>query len=866
MNETHIKQALEQYFCNNRLVLWYDDNADYADNLPEIEGVKILNLKEEPHLKVRVTIEIDEPEQKFLIYAPYPKPENIKQDWFIDISKYAPQFKADKSSEILNNLGLANRQDLLAYMSARKKFFKNAARLEKLKELLRPDDEEDDLDLKIISVLVKADKADVFSVIISLFSSWVKNRENCSLDIMPAAFNDIKKMDMLPSFWKLLKDKFAYEAENPSLKDFALKLFSTAFLFALPPEQHPSTIKRLLLPNMRDASICLNQWQESTRYYEFYDDFSSLIEEELTVSNWISKLPLNELIKIQTFLSVEKRIIVKLIENVSDAVESVNNQDIVKIVRSRLDGYWASNNYKDTKIATRSLYTRLYSAVLNVSEMVVAINRSQNLNDADDFDAIYNLYTKELYKIDLLYRKSVEAIQYVCAKGVDVLKPLQTFAENIYNNRYMETLAIKVNKNINVALSGGWKVRDAYNQYDFFERYIKPSLTKDKKIFVIISDGLRYEIATELASSINSQYRFKAELESLLGVLPSYTALGMATLLPHAKLDYNDKGEVLIDDKPTMSLEQRKSFLEPYNGTAIKLDDLVNLGRDGGREFIKPYNLIYIYHNHIDATGDAAKTEENTFNAVSESLIKLKDTISHLVNNLNANYILLTSDHGFLFQYSRPNETNRSISEDDFTGAFISKKRYAIGKNLPNSATSICSSTKVTTHTDSDIKFCLPRGNSLYNFIGGSRFVHGGAMPQEFVVPLLQIRQLKTEKSKEATRMRDVEVSILGNVQRFTNKIQRFPFIQTEPVSERNQAVTLKIGVYDGDEPVTNVETVTFDSKSPKMEDWKKFVTLSLMSKSYSREKPYSLRLIKENGIVVQDINIIIDLVYDNDF
>ena len=65
MNETHIKQALEQYFCNNRLVLWYDDNADYADNLPEIEGVKILNLKEEPHLKVRVTIEIDEPEQKF---------------------------------------------------------------------------------------------------------------------------------------------------------------------------------------------------------------------------------------------------------------------------------------------------------------------------------------------------------------------------------------------------------------------------------------------------------------------------------------------------------------------------------------------------------------------------------------------------------------------------------------------------------------------------------------------------------------------------------------------------------------------------------------------------------------------------------
>lgn len=867
MDEIQIKQSLEQYFSTNRIVIWYDDNAEFSDSLPEIEDVKVINLKAEPHLKVRVTIDIEEPDQKFLIYAPYPRPANIKEDWFIDVSKYAPQFKADKSSIILNNLGLAHRQDLLAYFSSRQKFFKNAARFDKFKAIVRSDDEEADMDLKIISILAKSEKADIFSIIISLFSAWAKANDDGSLNEKPVTYNDIEKMDMLSALWKLLKDKFAYEVEEPSLKDFALRLFASDVLYSIKQENYPTAIKQLLLPNMRDASICLNQWRESNRYCEYFDAFSSCIEFELNVSYWINQLPLPELLKIQTFLAAEKRIISKLIEDVSDAVESVNNQSIVNIVKSRLDGYWANDNLKDTAVTSRSLYCRLYDAILNVSEMVVVTNRIQNqLNDADSFDVIYSLYTKELYKIDLLYRKSIEAIQYVLSKGIDILKPLQNFAENIYNNRYIEVLSVRINRTVNFALAGGWKISEAYNQYEFFDRYVKPAISKDKKLFVIISDGLRYEIANELAGSINSQYRFKAELESMMGVLPSYTALGMSALLPHKKLNYNNKGEVLIDDRPTMSLEQRKALLEPHNGTAIKLEDLLNLGRDGGREFVKPYNLIYIYHNQIDATGDAAKTEENTFNAVTESLIKLKDAISYMVNSLSANNILLTSDHGFLFQYSRPNETNRSTSEETFDDAMISKKRYVIGTDLPDTATSICSNTQVTAHTEDAVKFCLPRGNSLYNFIGGSRFVHGGSMPQEFIVPLLQIRQLKTEKSKEATRMKDVEVSLLGSVQRFTNKIQRFQLIQTEPVSERNRAVTLKIGVYDGDEPVTNVETVTFDSKSSKMDDWKKFVTLSLMSKSYSREKPYSLRLIKENGIVVQDINITIDLVYDNDF
>lgn len=47
-----------------------------------------------------------------------------------------------------------------------------------------------------------------------------------------------------------------------------------------------------------------------------------------------------------------------------------------------------------------------------------------------------------------------------------------------------------------------------------------------------------FEIANELGAIINNEKRFKAEVSTQLGVLPSYTQLGMAALLPHKALSY----------------------------------------------------------------------------------------------------------------------------------------------------------------------------------------------------------------------------------------------------------------------------------------------------------------------------------------
>src|SRR4029079_15614286 len=97
-----------------------------------------------------------------------------------------------------------------------------------------------------------------------------------------------------------------------------------------------------------------------------------------------------------------------------------------------------------------------------------------------------------------------------------------------------------------------WRIESIPNQQDFYDRRVRPWLEggENRRACVIVSDAFRYEAAHELAAELNGKYRFQAELGSQLGVLPSYTALGMASLLPHKKVAYKPgTADVLVDGK-----------------------------------------------------------------------------------------------------------------------------------------------------------------------------------------------------------------------------------------------------------------------------------------------------------------------------
>jgi len=301
-------------------------------------------------------------------------------------------------------------------------------------------------------------------------------------------------------------------------------------------------------------------------------------------------------------------------------------------------------------------------------------------------------------------------------------------------------------------------------------------------------------------------------------------------------------------------------------GMACKADEVMAKKKDEGREFVKDKRVVYIYHNKVDSTGDDAKTEGETFQAVREAIEELAGLVGHIVNNLNGYHVVVTADHGFLFTETSPTQIDKSKLAEKPEGTVLAKKRHLLGHDLPDHSAAWHGKTSVTAGVEGGMEFWIPKGANRFHFTGGARFIHGGAMPQEIVVPVLTVKHVRS-KAEQDKKPRPVTVQVLGSNHRITTGKCRFQLIQMEPVSERVKPITLKVAIYEGGEPVTNIETATFDSASSNMDERKKWINLVLQDRQYNKKTPYRLVLRDaETGIEQQSVEVIIDRAFTDDF
>ena len=141
-----------------------------------------------------------------------------------------------------------------------------------------------------------------------------------------------------------------------------------------------------------------------------------------------------------------------------------------------------------------------------------------------------------------------------------LLGPLIEQVENLYTNNYVLPLNTAWQQWVDGCER--WEAKDVHSQAAFYEIAVRPFLLRNNKVAVIISDALRYEAAEELLRLVRQEDRYDAEIEPLLGVLPSFTQLGMAALLPHEQLALTPDGAVMVDGAPSQGTEYRKAILD----------------------------------------------------------------------------------------------------------------------------------------------------------------------------------------------------------------------------------------------------------------------------------------------------------------
>jgi uncharacterized protein (TIGR02687 family) len=878
--EKRVSEALAAAFAGQRTIFWHDIEQEFSasvDGLALADDIQLVKLDERPALQVKLDIERDLKAgggRRWLLYSHFPEPDPAG-DWLLDIRQRGRLFRADSTSMLLEDLGLTTLA-LVPHLKARAKFLRAKDRVERLKRLVLPGDEAEEIDRKMMAVLLRSDEADALALAMRLLHGlWVPGEARLAAE--PKTWGEMVAQELDAAFWSLMLLNLGYEAEQPSLADLLLRVLVTDLARTLNGPCPPG-LQHLVLPNKvlaANASVLAGRWRSDLNLHTSYADLSAAIARELALPAQLAPLQVEALADCFTFALVEVHIVAALKSRITGQGGAVL-AGLRPLLARRRDGPWVSRMLAGASDETRAL-AACYDALEAAAEFLALKERhAGGLSFASAADAVA-AYRGGLFAFDQLYRRFHHAASQVEPVGWALLHGLRDVVEGAYAGWYMPQLASAWGQVLGgpSGLLGRWKLDELPPQQRFFDDRVASALGGTvKRVFVLISDAFRYEAAEELAREINGKNRLTARLDAMLGVLPSYTALGMAALLPHQTLAYRTKPDaivdVLADGLPTATLEARNAVLARFNGMAIKADDLLALGKDKGRERVREQRVVYVYHDRIDMLGDKQGSEGQTFEAVADTLLELQSIISFIINSLNGSMVLVTADHGFIYQESALDEADKAVLGDKPEGTLHAKKRYLLGRGLPaganNGAKVWHGNTATTAGTEpgeGSLDFWVPKGTMRFHFAGGARFVHGSAMPQEVIVPLLTVR----ENEGAGGKTRQVELSLLGASNKVVTNTQRFEFIQTEPVSARVLPRTVQVSLRDGQEPISDEQTLTLDSPSTSMNDRVRSVFLTIRSGSYDRLRDYHLvARDAQTKVEVLRMTVRVDLAFSNDF
>lgn len=469
-------------------------------------------------------------------------------------------------------------------------------------------------------------------------------------------------------------------------------------------------------------------------------------------------------------------------------------------------------------------------------------------------DQYVQKYLNEFYLVDYFYRQALEAYHSVMNNANPIEQTLnevkrqldQDYATvtNIFNLEWLN--CVKDKGDIFASLS-------LKHQEDFFKDNIDPSV----KQVVIISDALRFEVAKELMQELSKEKHI-ANITPCLAMLPTETKFCKQSILPHRSLKLQGV-EMATDDVVLNSIDLRTAHLKKYRPDAVCITykDVMDGDALSKRELFKK-SLVYIYHDTIDE----ASHNQNPFDVISacrRAIEQLTALIRRIHATWNVNNVLLTADHGFLYNDIKFTDKDKhSIKEDT-----IEKKTryYLTSSDAPIDGIVKFTLEKVSAMTSTSPVFvAVPEGTNRLAASGGYNFAHGGATLQELIVPVIHSvlkRQDKTDK---------VNVVLLSNKLNMVNSRVKFTLIQSEAVSMTLIERKVVCCVFDNNAPVTDEVTVTLNSPDAENPANRMFnVTLNLKNSTSSSllqlrvwdvEKPLNPLIketVKNNTYIEQD-------------
>ena len=836
MAELNLKQIIDRLNAEftddtRKLVFWYDDKAEFAEDIEgvELENAKVYLLKPDNTFITKRFLEREDTTTNYLIYAPFPKPD-VKENHLEDTMLYSKRFFADRASLLSVDLGIEEKYKPI--IEKHIKFFASKERTQRFYDLEIENFNEENILVGLLSAVCKTRTCSFEEVVRVLITDGTLE-DNKFLE-------EMEKYDLLNSFWKLCEQQFGYTDPKPSLEKLMVTMFVTSTARQLGCDV-PQGWKSFVSYKSGNIIAFLDNLMNSVLYSSRFDELSKHVGDGLNVIVSFAGMQPEVLTDVDTFITADQVLVKWVVERLTaeDTGAKLDRITIPELCEKRMKMHFGSKTKKT------------YQLLLSAYHLIAAAN----YNCPDGFKKIIKQYQESDYKIDQEYRKFYYSFDQLEDTGA--CEGLRTLVENIYTNEYLGKIMPKWNEGIQEP--GAFQ--EIPLQRNFYSRYVRNA--KERTV-VIISDAMRYEVGQELFKRMMDDPKCTAKLETQLSVLPSYTRLGMASLLPHSTLTMTDDFRVLADDVLCDNLAGRQTVLQKHqaNGVCVQFDDIKGLKKNELRDIFTGMQVVYVYHNQIDARGDKANTEDEVFVACEEAIQEIVDLIRKISINANTYRFLITSDHGFIYKRDKLSESDKICTISD-KNAFINRRFVVAPEAVIDEGVQNMSMGRILGNEDQKV-VSFPVSSNVFKVSGGGQnFVHGGSSPQEMLVPVLDI---KMERGHMETR--PAQIALVSIVQKITNLITTMDFIQSDAVSDTIKQTTYKIYfISEDNEKISNENTYIADSRDADPQKRIFRMRFTFKNKKYDKNKQYYLVVYDDaTGIESFRHPVIMDLAFADDF
>ena len=818
-----------------KIIFWYDPKQDYADFINELELDNTEIIKYDNNsFWIRYHIEKEELNKNIIIYLPFERKKGIDNDLLdLETANSDLLFNPDSTTMRLKNLGLT--EDCRNIINKYTKFFGNKKRENEFKNFDIEEKNNDNIDLIITAILLNIKSINEDEVLKEILKCYYEDQKR---------YEELFKFGSEEFILSLFNNTFGTSiSSSEELPEVYKSLIFTYFATTLKDIKKVSRYSKYLLTDKAtNVSVFINNLMRDKITKECFEKLSKEVEKEFGIDELLNSMDIDDYIFSDAFESIDKYIIKYVVDKLFDGI---GEYDIYKnYIDTRENKYWfekLSNEYNLLKVAIA-----FFRKIKRVEDSIKIVDIDRFAKDyADNFSEVDTLYRKVYFFFDNIENR-------------DLFISLKNKIENIYVNNFMSELSIKWSDMIENM--SRYDSNRMVLQKNFYKNYIKPFNDKKDRIIVIISDAFRYECAKELNEKLK-QFASKSDITYMQGLVPSYTKLGMASLLPNKELSrIKDSDDILVDGQVSSSIKDREILLQKENpdSIAIKYDDLYEMTKLEWKKLFSGKKVVYIYHDTIDNAGE--HNENEVFTACDKAINELERLVKDLHTTFSGINAFITADHGFFYKRGRIESYEKTSKT---TNSTKQKTRYSYSDSIVDEEGILSISLDYLFGENSGY-VNIPKGNIIFARQGtGINYVHGGILPQEIIIPVIDFKSTRTtEESKK------VGITYSGLSTKITNAITYLEFLQDSNIDENNKPCRYLLHFEDKDENKISDEcTIIANYENTEVKDRffrEKFVFKNI---KYDKNEPYYLVIIdEETGIIKDKIKFYIDIAIVNNF